>query len=297
MLAYTGQCALCGRDRRHKKKCFIRSGRIIPDGVFTAWLPHYTSESCRLCNRCNMIVRRTALYQQPMTTKIVDAVTTMIGELHVGQDNGHNDVNVVMTVSDTNSDSDMDVQRQAIILVCAKWRQTSELAGIEHITTAEQQSMAVSVSTGWGESTPHGLHRLIAVLRDFDMTTNSHFMDIGSGFGRVPALIANLFHCRSSGIEVMESRHRIGMDIATSGIFESSIVAKIKLIHGDILHHLSDLFDVTHIYSFDWVIPSTVKTILLHLLAFMSPNESQVKVFITTIDSIPVQYGRLMHMI
>jgi hypothetical protein len=74
------------------------------------------------------------------------------------------------------------------------------------------------------------------------------------------------------------------------------LLTTLRLIHGDILHHLPGLFDVTHIYSFDWVIPSTVKMILLHLLAFMSRTESQLKVFITTIDSIPLQYGRLMHM-
>jgi hypothetical protein len=181
MFAYTAKCALCGRDRRHKKQCFIRSGRIIPDDIITAWLPYYTSESCRLCNRCNMIVRRTALYRQPMTTELIDAVTTMIGEMRVGLDEDENAVNTAMTVS-SDTDSDLAVQRQAIKLVCAKWKQTSEFAGVEHITTAEQQSMAVSVSTGWGESTAQGLHRLIAVLRDFDMTANSHFMDIGSGF-------------------------------------------------------------------------------------------------------------------
>jgi hypothetical protein len=106
-----------------------------------------------------------------------------------------------------------------------KYSNTSQR--IEHLTTAEQLSMAVSVSTGWGESTAQGLYRLLTVLHAIDITTNSHFMDVGSWFGRVAALTANLFHCRSSGIEVMESRHRIGMDIITSGIFEPSIVDNI----------------------------------------------------------------------
>ena len=143
MFAYTAKCAHCGRDRRRKKKYFIRSRRIIPDDVFTAWLPCYTSEPCRLCNRCNMIVRRTALYRQPVPNEFIDALDTMLGEIRAGQDNDDNAVDVVMKVSDT--DSDMDVQRQAIKLVCSKWRQTSEVAGVEHITPGNNSRVHVVV--------------------------------------------------------------------------------------------------------------------------------------------------------
>ena len=137
-----------------------------------------------------------------------------------------------------------------------------------------------SVSLAFGELTEDSSWK---VLKALAMTSSSRLLDVGSAFGRfcVHAALASPPGVSVTGIEAGIKRAQLASQFIEELTDEHNTIMApvrphIKLIQGDILDHLPELFAHSHVFLFDvCFVPSTWQ-ILAHLLSYLSGVTEQV---------------------
>ena len=159
------------------------------------------------------------------------------------------------------------------------------LDGVDPEDGARRQSSvreryASSVSLAFGELTEESSWKVMAALA---MTPSSRLLDVGSAFGRfcVHAALAAPRGATVTGIEVGIKRAQLAsqyLDELTveHGLVMAPIRPHIKLIQGDIVEHLAELFVHSHVLVFDARFVESTWHIVAHLLSYMSGVTDQV---------------------
>ena len=139
---------------------------------------------------------------------------------------------------------------------------------------------AGSVSLAFGELTEDSSWRVVKALA---MTSASRLLDIGSAFGRfcVHAALAAPAGVCVTGIEVGIKRAQLAAHFLDELTREHSAILapvrpNLKLIHGDIVRHLPELFAHSHVFLFDARFVESTWHILAHLLSYLSSNTDPV---------------------
>ena len=137
-----------------------------------------------------------------------------------------------------------------------------------------------SASLAFGELTEETSRR---VLEKLALTSSSRLLDVGSAYGRfcVHAALAAPPGASVTGIEVGIKRAQLAAQYLDELTVEHSAImqpvrANIKLVHGDILDHLQELFVHSHVFIFDARFVESTWSILAHLLSYMSGVNDQV---------------------
>ena len=137
-----------------------------------------------------------------------------------------------------------------------------------------------SVSLAFGELTEDSSWK---VLKALGMTSSSRLLDVGSAFGRfcVHAALASPPGVSVTGIEAGIKRAQLASQFLKELTQEhsatmASVRPHIKLIHGDILNHLPELFAHSHVFLFDVCFVDSTWHILAHLLSYLSGVTEQV---------------------
>ena len=137
-----------------------------------------------------------------------------------------------------------------------------------------------SVSLAFGELTKDSSWK---VLKALAMTPSSRLLDVGSAFGRfcVHAALASPPGVSVTGIEAGIKRAQLASQFLEELTQEHSVIMApvrphIKLIQGDILCHLPELFAHSHVFLFDARFVDSTWQILAHLLSYLSGVTEQV---------------------
>jgi SAM-dependent methyltransferase len=263
--SYRGVCAHCGKPRRNNQKLWRRTGRAIPYYADYSKLKYYTATlHNRLCNTC----ARKIYYKKRRC--IAD-------KLPVTADKSH----------------------ERIKRVYQRWKQrTRMLSGCDAFTDSALEHLQRTAGVGWGEITMASIHKLLDLMYEFQLNRNSHFFDIGSGYGRAVVHVTMSTGARSTGIEVVNDRVNIANELLRE--LGREVTDQVKFLRGDIADNLFLLFDSTHILMFDYVFTLPLKMILLHFLSAMSGTK--LKLILSTIkvnqfgrwqqvDQIQIRYG------
>lgn len=138
-------------------------------------------------------------------------------------------------------------------------------------------------ATTYGELTPDGLDEFLTIIEP--MREDQIFLDVGSGYGKLVARIADVTEVgRSVGVELVKKRH----DMAV-GFFSDK--PKVELYHGDILDYdVLGEADVVIMNSICWprqvleLVTERIKpgaTILSNSVGFFMkyPNRTPKKMF------------------
>ena len=110
----------------------------------------------------------------------------------------------------------------------------------------------------YAELIPSRLVRMFEIFkRDCNFNSNSVFVDLGCGVGKVVYMAFKSGVRESIGIEE-EKKHVEEMKKSMKNLTAEGV----KIIHGLIEEHLHEVSHVTHLYSFDFVFsPTTLNTI------------------------------------
>ena len=137
-----------------------------------------------------------------------------------------------------------------------------------------------SVSLTYGELTEESCRRVIHALQ---LTPSSRLLDIGSAFGRFCVYAALATGASVTGVEAGIKRAELASqfleEIATS---HSAIVtrSRIKLVQGDILRRLPELFAHSHVFLFDARFVKSTWCILAHLLSYLGGVQHRVIIWL-----------------
>ena len=137
-----------------------------------------------------------------------------------------------------------------------------------------------SVSLAFGELTEDSSSK---VLKALAMTSSSRLLDVGSAFGRfcIHAALGSPPGVSVTGIEAGIKRAQLASQFLEQLTQEHSAIMapvrpQIKLIHGDILNHLPELFAHSHVFLFDARFVDSTWHILAHLLSYLGGVTEQV---------------------
>ena len=137
-----------------------------------------------------------------------------------------------------------------------------------------------SVSLAFGELTEDSSWKVLEALA---MTSSSRLLDVGSAFGRfcVHAALTSPPGVSVTGIEAGIKRAQLASQFLEELTHEHSAIMApvrphIKLIQGDILNHLPELFAHSHVFLFDARFVDSTWHILAHLLSYLSGVTEQV---------------------
>jgi hypothetical protein len=148
---------------------------------------------------------------------------------------------------------------------------------------------ASSVSLTFGELTEDSSW---SVLEALGMTPFSRLLDVGSAYGRfcIHAALASP-GVSVTGIEVGITRAQLAarfLDelMADFPAVMASVRHRIKLVQGDILCNLHELFVHSHVFLFDARFTASMSHILAHLLSYLSGVSAQVVISCQPLDKI-----------
>ncbi len=96
----------------------------------------------------------------------------------------------------------------------------------------------------YGEITTLGRNQMCEFIKD-DINENSVFLDVGSGYGKVPYHIAELLGVESIGIEIDEKKHQLALSTHTS----NNKLTNVTLLNGDITKQIHLLNKATILYA------------------------------------------------
>ena len=154
--------------------------------------------------------------------------------------------------------------------------------------SSARERYATSVSLAFGELTEDSSWKVMEALA---MTSSSRLLDVGSAFGRfcVHAALAAPRGASVTGIEVGIKRAQLAAQYLDELTAEHEEVimpvrSNIKLIQGDILDHLVELFAHSHVFMFDERFIASTWQILAHLLSYLSGVSDQVVVSCQRLD-------------
>lgn len=156
-------------------------------------------------------------------------------------------------------------------------------------TTSARYRYASSVSLAFGELTKDSSWKVLDALA---MTSSSRLLDVGSAFGRfcVHAVLAAPGGASVTGIEVGIKRAQLASRFLDELTVEhnstiSPVRSNIRLVQGDILDHLAELFAHSHVFLFDARSVESTWRILAHLLSYLSGVENQLVVSCKPLDT------------
>ena len=131
-----------------------------------------------------------------------------------------------------------------------------------------------SVSLVFGELTEDSSHKVMDVLA---LTSASRLLDVDSAFGRfcVHAVLSAPRGASVTGIEAGFKRAQLASQFVDELTVEHSanmapVRSNIKLVRGDVLDHLAELFAHSHVFLFDARFMESTWHILAHLLSYLS---------------------------
>ena len=137
-----------------------------------------------------------------------------------------------------------------------------------------------SVSLAFGELTEDSSWKVVNALA---MTPSSRLLDVGSAFGRfcIHAALASPPGVSVTGIEAGIKRAELASQFLEELTEEHNAIMApvrphIRLIQGDIVHHLPLLFAHSHVFLFDARFVQSTWHMLAHLLSYLSGVQDQV---------------------
>ena len=134
------------------------------------------------------------------------------------------------------------------------------------------------MSAGYGEISKAGFHKILTYMQndvddELKITSNSSFIDIGSGFGKAvfhAKIVANVK--TSDGVEYVSTRHIKAMELLQK--FSSTIdCSGIHFSQGDATQYKK--FEYSHIYCYDYIFNETTHAALLPII-----EKSNCKLFV-----------------
>ena len=145
-----------------------------------------------------------------------------------------------------------------------------------------------SVSLAFGELTEDSSWKVLQALQ---MSASSRLLDVGSAYGRfcIHAALASPPTVMVTGVEVGIKRAKLAAQFLEELTTEqpdimARVRPRIRLVQGDILCRLQDLFAHSHILLFDARFVESTWRILAHLLSYVSGATDQVVISCQAMD-------------